>query len=341
MEHFKVGVYVAGCLLLVGSVALAGPYVSQGPFGFPQPGAGILPPHQVMGKEYSHRFDWDDGQPVSPPAADPLQVLAWDGVGGIVDSFDYSGSFVGPNGQQVTDPGDEVDAIANRGDALFGAVISNFAALLVSVEDKQIDPIAPVRHELISGAVANWASWAQVDQHGVQGRDNLDGLEVWGPERHDGVGQDDSNRFSLLGDPPLLPGTPRVSVYDYNKWTHTSTPWITALQIATAIGDPGMEEQIDVDAMMTSGSTIMFSIAPAGPFDGGEVWVWSVGGGPAGFLNHGGHLWNTAHVVAQNFGAENVDALEAVWGPPPIPEPATLSVVILGACGALLRRRRK
>jgi len=268
-----------------------------------------------------------------------LQNLAWDGVGGIADSFDYTGAW-----QPEPDPGDEVDALANLQDSLFFAVINDRAVLLLSVTDAAgtaPDPIAPVRFEetRVGCQIGTWAAWPAVDQHGIQGVDNLDGLEVWGPETADGVGQGNANRFSLAGDSAFA-GAGRVSVYAYTGGV--STPYVTAAQLAAAIEEPGLESVIDLDAMMAfdvagndlweTGDWLMFSIMPAGPFDGGEIWVWQ-NGFPATFLNHHNHLWDTAFDVTAEHGLENVDALEAV------PEPATLALLAVALLGAWTRRR--
>ena len=88
--------------------------------------------------------------------------------------------------------------------------------------------------------------------------------------------------------------------------------------------------------ILTAGSSIMFSVRPIGPLDGGEIWVWDKStGGPAAFLVHGGHTWDTAHDVSGHFGGvdENINAMEAV------PEPMTICLLGLGGLG-LLRRKR-
>jgi hypothetical protein len=101
----------------------------------------------------------------------------------------------------------------------------------------------------------------------------------------------------------------------------------TRAEIAGAIGSllPGVTAaNVNVDAMMlklntgnpNSAKPILFSIAPiSGVADGGEIFVWDgVTSGGATFLNHGGHLWDTAFDVQAALGtnSENVNALEAV-----------------------------
>jgi hypothetical protein len=134
-------------------------------------------------------------------------------------------------------------------------------------------------------------------------------------------------------------------------WSYTagiSTPYITAAQIGAAIGLD--ESLVDLDAMMnldltcddvwSTGDLLLFSIAPAGQFDGGEVWLWSAGS-PAAFLNHGGHLWDTAFDVAGTFNllSENVNALEAAST---VPEPVSalfFGTGLVSVAGLLARRR--
>ena len=366
---------LSSCLLLGVTVApsqvLAGPFVPQGPFVQPAPGSGIPGPKNVPGKEYSDRFDKDTQE---PPVSDPEQNIYWDGNGGRQDAFDYSGSRAGD-----TDPAREVDALANHQDALFWDVIANQAALLFSTGSTTLllpgDSRAAVYNaspdynqlgiheksvlvEPIGGGIDFWAKPPQIDQAGVN---DLDGLEVWG-----GLADptpNDADMYSLLGD-PLINGI-RTSVWYYNGGVSTS--YLNAAQIAAAINRPdivNLADIIDLDGLMVwdggnigqwdNSDAILFSVMPidanldgiitpninGGDIDGGEIWSWQFGQPLAQFLNHGGHLWDTAFNVRQATGAvnENIDALEAVA----VPEPSTfLSLLTLGSLGAASTLKRK
>jgi hypothetical protein len=366
---------LSSCLLLGVTVApsqvLAGPFVPQGPFVQPAPGPGIPGPKNVPGKEYSDRFDKDTQE---PPVSDPEQNIYWDGNGGRQDAFDYSGSRAGD-----TVTAREVDALANHQDALFWDVIANQAALLFSTGSTTLllpgDSRAAVYNaspdynqlgiheksvlvEPIGGGIDFWATPPQIDQAGVN---DLDGLEVWG-----GLADptpNDADMYSLLGD-PTINGT-RTSVWYYNGGVSTS--YLNAAQIAAAINRPdivNLADIIDLDGLMVwdggnigqwdNGDAILFSVMPinanldgvitpninGGDIDGGEIWSWQFGQPLAQFLNHGGHLWDTAFNVKLATGAvnENIDALEAVA----TPEPSSfLSLLALGTLGAASTLKRK
>lgn len=315
----------------------AAPYVVQGPFATPAAGTILPSPTVVSGKEYSH---WLDVQTPggAPPIWDAEQVVRWDGIGGTEDGFDYTGS-------RPMDPFDgEVDALANAGDALFPEVIANQAFLIFSVsQDPNIywEGMAP-------GSFGLWAGPADINVFGVL---DVDGLEVWGEEPPD---SGDANRYSLAGDPfedTVTPLPPKVAVWEFDGVG--SYPVFYTMDLSESIemqfGIPGLKDQLvevlDVDAMMTSGGSILFSVAPlsvpsplGGTFDldGGEIFVLDGVGQATYFLDHGGHLWDTAFDVMGTFGllSENINALEAVS----TPEPSTALLLVL-AGGAMLRRR--
>ena len=227
-----------------------------------------------------------------------------------------------------------------------------------------------VLFESIGGGIDFWAKPPEIDQAGVN---DLDGLEVWSsvsptssqyPSPADPT-PDDADMYSLLGD-PLINGI-RTSVWYYNPITQISNSYITAAQIAAAINRPdiaNLANIIDLDGLMVwdggnigqwdNSDAILFSVMPidanldgiitpninGGDIDGGEIWSWQFGQPLAQFLNHGGHLWDTAFNVRQATGAvnENIDALEAVA----TPEPSTfLSLLTLGTLGAASTLKRK
>jgi len=321
--------------------ALSSPFQSQGPFVIPEAGTGIPTPRQVPGKEFTDSFDRD-----AFGNLDSLQVIAWDGAGGTADSFDY-------DGVDTFDIDLQVDALANLADTLFLEVIADSSALLFSVQTDSNIYAERVRVP-VSGL---WASVNDIDD--MNTISDLDALEVWGL---DGPGFDDSDRFSLLGD-PVFGGLGKVSVFAYDSGNQTVIPYITAAELANAIGVP--ESLFDLDGLMTfdlglnaqfeNGDLVLFSVQPididgdgiitenvnGGDIDGGEIWVYEKGVG-ASFLFHGGHLWDTAFNVSQTYNLpnENIDALEAVSYR--VPEPSSLlSLAIVGGLGFLSQRQRR
>ena len=334
----------------------AGPYAPQGPFINPSPGPDVPTPTQVSGKEYSDHLDKNTGGAAAGPLPDPEQVISWDGVGGVQDSFDYTGSRL-PN----DDNDREVDALANPHDALFFNVQGNTSALLFSV-----DGYANVHVEKTDGTAGIWATPPAIDQHGVT---DVDGLEVWGVEP-DGTGTDvptgDATRYSLENPPPS--GDPLgISVWGYNPTAHASYSVWSSFELASAILPlapagtelPLIEELLNLDGMMNYGGSdetdpdpnerIIFTIDPilnpqgAVVFDGGEIFYFQRNGGSASFLNHGGHLWDTAFSVSGTFNlaSENVNALESVATTAiPLPAAAWLGMLGLGALGIGKLRRK-
>ena len=287
-----------------------------------------IAPSQVPGKEYSNHPDEGFNNKL-----DPLQNIAWDGLGGSWDTFDYTGS------NATFGTNDNVDALGNIQDHLFWEVTNDRCEMLVSFENVSGNPAVGDIHYQDFGVDTNgvWADPPTIAN--PKAPDDVDGLEVWGMEVSPGIG-DDANMFSLIADPY---GT---AVYKYDDVNHVSIPYITQFQIQCAIET---EELVDLDAMMIydelgddqfgPGDSIMFSIhetiSAGGVFDGGEIWVFNCGA-LAQFLVHGGEVWNTAHTVGADFGlqTEEVNALEAV------PEPPTLGLLLIGGGLALMRRRQ-
>jgi hypothetical protein len=327
--------------VLIGERAAANPWVPTGSTFAPAPSNLVPGPKLVPGKDFSDVRDRD-----AAGAPDPEQVVAWDGSGGVRDSFDYSGTQVPP---VPSTNALEVDGIAAGGDALFHAVRNNEAALLFSV---QTDP--RIMFERETGLPASppgfgvWATATDIDA--MNPPLDTDGIEVWGGDQND-----DSDRYSLAGDPfvPFPAAQRKVAVWQFTPPGGPSTPHTFTSDLAASIdlqfGGNGsgvyfsqLVELMDVDAIMTFGPQVTFSIrplmVPGTPinFDGGEVFEYDGPGIPTRFMNHGGHLWDTAFNVMTTFGLqhENVDALEAVSG---VPEPSTLLLLALAAAAPLRR----
>lgn len=243
---------------------------------------------------------------------DPLQVVSWDGLpgpygplgpgsggpnSGSVDAFDFGSptySFEHREGQ--------IDALANRGDFLFRQVTDNTATLLFSVtadlgisgaakahvhfEDPDPVDLSPTGDvadvwAVIEAPPAGPGLGPGVNHHVVE---DLDALEVWGPEppTHNrpagiptpvvegyiggfGVGPAtaDANRFSLDVD-----AATGVSVFAFSASGPSAgliTPWVPHSEIVAAVEslllsgmgdglrlDPESLHLIDVDGTMAS-----------------------------------------------------------------------------------------
>jgi len=264
---------------------------------------------------------------------DPEQNLNTDGVGTTQDGLDFSNS-------RATDDNDrQVDALSNNGDAFYHEVTNNNTNLLFSVSnDANV-----YEHSVMSGTASIWTSPPALDNS--IGINDIDALEVWGPPFprsdawHYSVARDEATNEvgDFVGD--------FISVWEYNATLGESVPLFSVEDIANAIGlDPWNQAFLDVDAMMTSGDEIMFSIAPIDTlFDGGEIWVWNgIEGELANYLIHGGHVWDTGFDIADTFGlaSENINALEALR---PIPLPGSVWLMGFGiaALGFVSRHRNK
>jgi hypothetical protein len=332
---------LAICLLGINQQAIATPYTLCGDGARPvcvSPYPSDLYPKvwQVPGKELSTHRDRD-----MTGGADPEQNIAWDGIGGTGNTFDYSGSREVNN---EIDQDREVDALSNSNDALYHAVIDNMSGLLFSVDD---DP--NIYLEASAGGIGVWADQDISSPDGASSSDiddmnpifDTDGLEVWGL---DGPGNDDANNYSLEDGPVGAPDPNGVAVWSFLGGVSTAN-WY-ADEIAEIVSvvtgfDIGRLVNLNLDAMMTFDSTneIMFSVDPiAGLLDGGEIFVGFRGGVGSHFLSHGGHLWDTAFDVSGTFGlrSENINALEAISV---VPTPGILSLLSLGTLILLFRRK--
>lgn len=325
---------------------IAAPWVPIASPVNPAPGNGVPTPAQVPGKDFSDIRDRD-----ALGVLDPEQAVAWDGSGGVRDSFDYSGS-------RALLPQDiGVDGLSAGGDALFNSVRADQSAVLFSVTgDPRIHYVRPTG---LPGSVAGfgvWATAADIDSDNPPV--DTDAIEVWG-----GDNNDDSDRYSLDGDPFVTfpDGDRKVAIWDYNAGGPSSNPHTFTSDLAAAmdlqyggIGVGGtlwsqLVESMDVDAIMTFGTQVNFSIRPLPlslidpllpDFDGGEIFLYDGAATPTQFLVQGGYTWNTALDIMGTFNLldENVDALEAIS----VPEPGSIVLLSLGMLALLgvARRRR-
>lgn len=227
------------------------PYTPLPLSGPPVVGPGLSAPDEVYGKEYSHDLDFS----VVGPVLDPQQVIAWDGIGGTADTVDFS--FTRPDWQEDQ----EVDAIANTRDALFGETTADLSHLIFTHDDlifgyggsagglspQPIPSSGPIG--LSNGNVINGAGEVSVELSGVFNGPSIqtgwasqpevnamplpvdvDGLEVWGPEPREIQEPDapvigDVDKYSLDVDVPS-----GVSV-----WNGSGTPYIGWPTIVSAV----------------------------------------------------------------------------------------------------------
>jgi hypothetical protein len=253
-------------------------------------------------------LDHDPGQVLySQPR--PVSYLLRNG------DFDFA-----PAWETGTVPNLQVDALANPRDALFDEVVSNTADLVISpgpdpftsdLADQPSD-IAAFRETPGGFGFFVWANADLAEEPLMLGE--VDALELWSSAVG---GNDDASYFSYAGDGD------GISVF-----SNPLTPYLTRAQVhqaAASLGYAGAEGTVDLDALMVQdvdpvgewsvGDQVLFSLRAAANWDGGEiVWLQFTAAAPAAlFLNHGGHLWNTAFPVGERFQAatEELDAIEA------------------------------
>lgn len=315
---------------------------------------GIPPDSTMVPVEYSNLFD-ERAIGCLHDGLEPQQVLYTEPLDGVGCPFVI-------NGYDYTVPGlelVEVDALANCQDKYFHPVASNLADLLLSFNDDLPDPPGTaVYYEKSGGAIGDL--WSQMNLCNADGEvdgsvEDVDGLELWG-----NLGENDANMFSLDGEPG------GVSVWSYLGGPPIVKPYIwqtTLWGAVVSLGFEGNPTDVDVDAMMIfdetcdttfagDGDMIIFSIKAAANWDGGEIVVFRASG-PAIFLNHGGHLWDTGHDIAGIFlvGTDEVDAIEGAANVDILPmagDIPTVSdwgiiilVLLLVSFGAILIARRR
>ncbi len=375
-----------------GTASATIPYGGLAP-GTPTLGPGLAPPSIVPGKEYSH--DLDHEITAVGTALDPKQIVAWDGSGGVANGLDFS-----PPVFPTVLVDFEIDAIANHADHLFNELLADDAHLLFSLDKDFVGytpgptpmtiPSGPavllgngntvggageISYELGVFGGANgpdiqstWATQAEIN--GMPLPDDIDGLEIWGPEP---ALVADTDKLSLRLDAATGFAGPPVSVFNADGTPYIDLPTIEAAvtSLLGALPTSVEPDDLNLDALMvqdiigedtsfdrdpTGGpdtDRIIFSIDqipnPADPdgyyATGSEIFVLDPTG--ATFLSHGGHLWDHAYALStfsfgvpgqQNFGAFDIDAIEAV-GEGVVPEPAA-AALLLGGLAVLVSRRR-
>jgi len=356
---FSVFAAASAAVLLAVSLVQANPW---NPMTSATPGPSIVLPSakEVPGKDFSDIRDRE-----APGGPDAEQDLAWDGIGGVRDSFDYSNSRVAyPDVVQDR----QVDGIASGFDALFQSLRDDQSALLFSVNSPVgfADQVYYVRPTSLPNATPGFGVWATAaDIDAMNPQMDVDGLEVWGDDQ-----VDDSDRYSLVDDPftdyVVQNESHRVAIWSYDPVAHQSVHHTLTEDLADAIAaqyagiaDPielsdQLYEQMDVDAIMTEGERVTFSIEPltlspfsqnpALPlpdFDGGEIFEYDGPGTATRFLHQGGYVWDTALDIVNTFGvpSENIDAIEAVSQF--VPEPGSLALLLIGLVVTCVRRRRR
>lgn len=206
-------------------------------------GPGVIKPPMVGGKEYSHDFDSTTigAGAIGPAPLDAEQIIAWDGIGGTTAVTDFTGT------RPTYSLDDDIDAIANHGDFAYKQLHTEDSHLLFSLDDKfhfvTFGGVSPatipagtppgvtlgngnvvggsgeISYELglIGGNPADFqALWAgQAAINGMPLPDDIDGLEVWGPEPPSA----DADKYSLdidvasFGSGTVIPGD-AVSVWN-------------------------------------------------------------------------------------------------------------------------------
>ncbi len=389
----------AAALLLVGNAWATLPYMGLGE-GVPAIGPGLASPKIVPGKEYSH--DRDHEITAVGTAPDPKQIVAWDGSGGVANGQDFS-----PPIFPTVLVDFEVDAIAHHRDALFDRLLDDSAHLLFSLDldfvgygpgmvpfagtlpsgtppgvllknGNIVGGAGEISYELgLFGGVNGpetqgvWATQAEIN--GMPLPDDIDGLEVWGPEPGFTA---DVDKLSLRLDAATGGAGPLTSVFNGDGSTYITLAMIEGA-VTSLLGDLPTHlepDRVNLDALMVNdiaGEDTDFGRDPAGgsaldriifsidqiedPLDadgyyatGSELMVLDAAGG-AFFLDHGGHLWDHKYALDTfsmgtigdeqgNFFVFDIDAIEGM-AEGVVPEPTSVCLMLLGTVGVLVARR--
>lgn len=167
------GRFARSLIALAGMLALQSPTISVAnpwvpivnPFN-PAPNNAVPTPQQVPGKDFSDIRDRD-----AAGIFDLEQVVAWDGSGGVRDTFDYSGS------RALYPEETGVDGIGAGGDALFQALRDDQSALLFSTEgDSRVLFVRPTGFPDSTAGFGVWATATDIDA--TNPPIDLDGLEI-------------------------------------------------------------------------------------------------------------------------------------------------------------------
>jgi len=293
---------------------------------FPQ----VVPPNGVA-LEYSNALDeqvlTDSGNTTLEQHGplDPGQILYTEpiDVASNLRPLDATDFFPGTeSGSLITS---QVDALAYGNDAYLGSLLQNDADLLFSITgDAATEEWALLREAADGTLSVEYRHADLVNGNVAGGLDDVDAAELWGE-----MGSFDANYFSLQVD--AATGT---SIY--RSSAVGSVEFISHVDIRTAaeqLGYLGEPDDLDVDGLMVRNEggddcldgddIVLFSLRRTsnGYFDGGEIIVLRAGA-PAGFLEHGGQTWDTAHDLLARLaelnggddpeGLPDVDALEAI-----------------------------
>ncbi len=363
-------------------------------------GPDLAPPSIVPGKEYSH--DQDHQITAAGTSLSPEQIVAWDGQGGVQNGQNFVGT------RQNFTVLSQHDALANAHDFLFNPLRNDSAHLIFSIDDRataqnpgaaplavtvpSAGPILLSNGNSIGGAgeisyekagafappstQGIWATQGQIN--GMPFPDDIDGIEVWGPEPADKA---DTNKYSLDTDIAVLGLGNGVSVWNLSGGAYITHSFL-ANAVMSLLGAPAgtaiSAANVNLDALMvldivdnpdvfqrdqTGGDDhdrIIFSIRqipdpqdPTGYYaTGSELFVLDpAGANTISYLFHGQHAWDkqyalnnlkTTVLIQDTFVDAQLDinAIEAISSTV-VPEPVSLLMLLIGLVGAgSLRVRR-